>query len=48
MFRPDGKKYDGNWSEGKQHGKGLYTNVKGVSREGEWENGKRIKWLDNK
>ena len=47
-LRPDGKKYDGGWKDGKQHGQGKYTNSKGVEREGIWENGKRTKWLDGK
>ena len=31
---------------GKQHGKGTYTNAEGVKREGEWVEGRRVKWLD--
>jgi len=41
---PDGKKYIGNWEHGKQHGRGtFFTNNK--SREGEWNCGKRVKWI---
>jgi len=29
---------------GKQHGKGIYITVDGKRREGEWVEGKRIKW----
>ena len=31
---------------GKQHGRGMYTNTEGVKKEGEWVEGKRTKWLD--
>jgi len=36
--------YEGQWLNGKQHGKGKMTSPSGVSKSGEWENGKRIKW----
>ena len=36
---PDGRVYEGNWLEGKQHGFGTFTNKAGVSRRGTWENG---------
>jgi len=42
---PNQKQYDGEWQEGKQHGKGKFTNSKGQSRWGIWENGQRIKWI---
>jgi hypothetical protein len=44
---PDGRKYIGHWDKGKQHGKGIYYNAGGVERHGEWEHGKRLRWLDN-
>ena len=44
-IRPDGKKYDGKWLNGKQHGKGTYYSVRGEKREGVWKDGKREKWL---
>jgi hypothetical protein len=44
--RPDGRKYVGNWYNGKQHGKGTYITPSGDRREGEWSEGKRIRWLD--
>jgi len=31
------------WSNGKQHGKGVYTDSIGNEKEGEWNEGKRIK-----
>jgi hypothetical protein len=46
LFRPDGRKYEGEWFNGKQHGKGKYTNSKGETREAEWMEGKKIKWID--
>jgi len=41
---PDGRKYEGQWKDGKQHGTGTYTTAKNETREGEWEEGKRIRW----
>ena len=42
-YRPDGRRYEGEWLKGKQHGKGLFTNSKGESVEGVWREGKRLK-----
>ncbi len=37
----------GFWKNGKQNGKGEFYNANTNSwRKGEWENGKRIKWID--
>lgn len=49
-IRPDGKKYEGEWYNGKQNGRGFYQNSKGVVRLAEWKDGKKIKWIsdDNK
>jgi len=41
VFRPDGRKYDGGWYAGKQHGEAVYTNAKQEVKKGIWENGKR-------
>ena len=46
MRWPDGKNYKGQWKNGKQHGFGEYTNINGIMRRGEFENGKKIRWLD--
>ena len=44
---PDGKKYKGEWKNGKQHGLGEYFNVNTKTwRKGMWEFGRRKKWLD--
>ena len=43
---PDGKKYEGPWSKGKQHGIGFYTNTSGVRREAEFMLGKKIRWVE--
>jgi hypothetical protein len=43
----DGKKYEGYWLKGKQHGEGKFTNGKGKSRMGLWEDGVKIRWIDN-
>lgn len=42
---PDGRKYDGNWKNGKQHGKGTYHSMKGEVKNGLWNEGKRDRWL---
>ena len=43
----DGRRYEGWWHKGKQHGLGTYIdNGKGNIKYGLWENGKRIKWFD--
>ena len=38
----DGRKYVGGWRDGKEHGNGEYI-VKGSSKKGVWEDGKKIK-----
>ena len=42
----DGRKYEGNWANGRQHGEGMYVTQDGVIKRGMWENGKRVKWID--
>ncbi len=42
MNRADGRKYVGQWLNGKQHGKGAYTNAKGETKEYEWREGKKV------
>lgn len=46
IHRPEGNRYEGPWLNGKQHGIGWYTNKNGEKRQGVWENGKRIKWIN--
>jgi len=46
IYRPDGRKYDGDWKNGKQHGEGTYTSATGKTKRGEWSEGKRINWLN--
>lgn len=41
----DGRIYEGEWLNGKQHGRGLFKK-KNISREGVWENGERVKWVE--
>ena len=36
---PDGRKYIGEWKDGKQHGKGMFIKD-GKKKEGFWEMGK--------
>ncbi len=44
---PTGKTYEGGWQKDKQHGIATITNTNGVTKLGLWENGKRIKWINN-
>ena len=44
---PDGRRYDGEWENDKQHGLGIYKSVRtGEEKKGKWIEGKRIKWMD--
>ncbi len=43
MDRPDGRVYDGEWFNGKQHGIGTYTNSRGVKIEAEWNEGRKAR-----
>ena len=48
MFNwPDGRVYKGYWQNGKQHGHGVYIGSNGIEKEGEWYEGKRVKWNKN-
>ena len=45
MYRPDGRKFDGGWKQGKQHGEGLYTTRAQDLKRGTWNDGERFgKW----
>lgn len=46
MTWPDGRRYIGLWSQGKQHGIGTYIKPNGKQRNGEWDNGKKVRWID--
>jgi hypothetical protein len=46
FFWPDGRKYEGDWKNGKQHGIGIYTSASGKTKRGEWNEGKRVAWLN--
>jgi hypothetical protein len=41
----DGRIYKGQWLNGKQHGRGTYKK-NSMIKEGLWENGERVKWMD--
>lgn len=43
---PNGIRYIGSWKSGKQHGIGiLYNSKDGSKKQGEWQAGKRIRWV---
>jgi hypothetical protein len=44
--RPDGRKYDGDWFDGKQHGIGRYTDINGKTIEAEWNMGRKVRELN--
>lgn len=45
--RADGRKYKGNWKNGKQHGEGEFLVANSdVWKKGVWEDGKRIRWIN--
>lgn len=44
--RPDGRRYEGYWQNGKQHGQGVYYNAQGRRKDGEWNEGKRVRWIN--
>lgn len=46
FYWPDGRIYKGYWKDGKQDGKGIYKGSNKVQREGEWLDGKLVKWLN--
>ena len=49
MFKwTDGRLYIGEWVNGKQNGKGTYILSNGEKRVGEWRDGIRINWYDEK
>ena len=37
----DGRVYEGEWREGKQHGLGIFTSKDGLVKRGEWKYGKK-------
>ena len=43
----DGRQYRGGWDNGKQHGIGFFLKLgQSHEKEGEWNEGKRIRWVD--
>jgi hypothetical protein len=48
MHFKNGNKYIGQWVNDRQHGNGIFTSLEtGEKRQGEWKDGKRIRWLNN-
>jgi hypothetical protein len=48
FYRNDGRKYKGEWKNGKQDGEGEFFHPKDkVWKKGEWKDGKRLKWDSN-
>ena len=48
IFRADGRKYNGMWKIGKQHGEGYFYNVETKTwQRGIWDEGKRVRWIQS-
>ena len=45
-FEANGVVYEGYWVHGKKHGLGMETFTNGIHKKGEWEDGKRIRWVE--
>lgn len=45
MVWPNGRKYVGPWQNDQCHGIGVFIEPGVGKRQGEWQNGKRIKWI---
>ena len=45
FYRPDGWKYEGEFSNDKKHGPGKLTTPEGDIMKGEWSEDERLKWL---
>ena len=45
MIWPDGRKYEGTWRNGVQNGEGRYYATPHESRNAQWMDGVRVKWL---
>eukprot|EP00913_Durusdinium_trenchii_P017825 g16750.t1 len=41
---PDGRTYDGEWSQGKRHGRGTYITAKAERKVGYWQDDKFDRW----
>ena len=46
MVWPDGRRFEGQWKNGKQHGEGLFTNADGQMQKGKWVDGNPVCWFD--
>ena len=52
---PNGNRFVGSWRNGKQHGLGIWISAEGGNlgsgqhqkRQGEWVNGKRVRWINS-
>ncbi|CAD8052816.1 unnamed protein product [Paramecium sonneborni] len=45
---PDGRFYKGEWQNNKQHGTGVYLGINGIQKEGEWADGRLVRWIKGK
>lgn len=48
LNRPDGRKYVGEWKNGLQHGIATFIYSDGTQKKGEWNEGKRTRWIEEK
>jgi hypothetical protein len=48
-IRSDGRKYKGGWKNGKQNGEGEFLqNASSQWKKGQWSEGKRVRWINDK
>lgn len=43
---PNGRKFEGSWKQGRQHGEGKFTLNNGKAKQGIWNEGVRLRWID--
>lgn len=46
MTWPDGRRYVGQFDDGKPHGIGVYTAKNAKPRKARFDDGKKVEWLD--
>lgn len=47
MYMADGRRFEGEWVTGRQHGDGMVVNKDGTVKRGKWHKGKPVQWYDD-
>lgn len=45
---PNGRIYEGEFYNNKQHGTGIFNNGRGIQKAGQWSEGVRTEWLNER